>query len=167
MYKAFQFAIILANILVLFLPRHSATIEVIISYSSHIVDEHACARAGSHLCTRLHCCTHGPMPHRNGILSHTQVHSTLCTYQMHGYTCMWHTINLPGNDSTHTHKHCDMQIRGDGSCLALVPHATGADLGICVREVGTPPAQQGGMGEHCKLLHRGLGRSPRSQRFLR
>ena len=50
--------------------------------------------------------------------------------------------------------------RGGGSCLALVPQATGADLGICVREGGTPPAQQGGMGERCS--------SPiRSQRFLR
>ena len=32
---------------------------------------------------------------------------------------------------------------------------------------GTPPAQLGGMGERCKLPHRGLGRSPRSQRVLR
>ena len=36
-----------------------------------------------------------------------------------------------------------------------------------VREGGTPPAQLGGVGERCKLPHRGLGRSPRSQRFLR
>ena len=36
-----------------------------------------------------------------------------------------------------------------------------------VREGGTPPAQLGGVGECCKLPHRGLGRSPRSQRFLR
>ena len=36
-----------------------------------------------------------------------------------------------------------------------------------VREGGTPPAQPGGMGERCELPHRGLGRSPRSQRFLR
>ena len=35
-----------------------------------------------------------------------------------------------------------------------------------VREGGTPPAQLGGVGERCKLPHRGLGRSPRSQRFL-
>ena len=35
-----------------------------------------------------------------------------------------------------------------------------------VREGGTPPAQLGGMGERCELPHRGLGRSPRSQRFL-
>ena len=28
---------------------------------------------------------------------------------------------------------------------------TGPDLEICVREGGTPPAQQGGMGERCKL----------------
>ena len=34
-------------------------------------------------------------------------------------------------------------------------------------EGGTPPAQLGGLGERCKLPHRGLGRSPRSQRFLR
>ena len=36
-----------------------------------------------------------------------------------------------------------------------------------VREGGTPPAQLGGMGERCKLPHRGLGLRPRSQRFLR
>ena len=36
-----------------------------------------------------------------------------------------------------------------------------------LREGGTPPAQLGGMGERCELPHRGLGRSPRSQRFLR
>ena len=36
-----------------------------------------------------------------------------------------------------------------------------------VQEGGTPPAQLGGMGERCELPHRGLGRSPRSQRFLR
>ena len=36
-----------------------------------------------------------------------------------------------------------------------------------VREGGTPPVQLGGMGERCELPHRGLGRSPRSQRFLR
>ena len=36
-----------------------------------------------------------------------------------------------------------------------------------VREGGTPPAQLEGMGERCELPHRGLGRSPRSQRFLR
>ena len=34
-------------------------------------------------------------------------------------------------------------------------------------EGDTPPAQQGGVGERCKLLHRGLGLCPRSQRFLR
>ena len=28
-------------------------------------------------------------------------------------------------------------------------------------------SQLGGMGERCKLPHRGLGQSPRSQRFLR
>ena len=32
---------------------------------------------------------------------------------------------------------------------------------------GTAPAQLGCVGERCKLPHRGLGRSPRSQRFLR
>ena len=36
-----------------------------------------------------------------------------------------------------------------------------------VREGGTLPAQLGGMGERCKLPHRGLGLRPRSQRFLR
>ena len=80
-YKAFQFAIILAKILVLFLPRplgyNCNDFKLLFLYSSHIVHEHACARAGSHLCTRLHCCAHGPVHHRNGIFSHTQVHSTL------------------------------------------------------------------------------------------
>ena len=34
-----------------------------------IVQEHACAPTGSHLCTRLHCCTRGPvhgLSHRIG-----------------------------------------------------------------------------------------------------
>ena len=35
-----------------------------------------------------------------------------------------------------------------------------------VWEGGTPPAQLGGVGERCKLPHRGLGLRPRSQRFL-
>ena len=35
-----------------------------------------------------------------------------------------------------------------------------------VREGGTPLAQVGGIGERCKLPYRGLGWSPRSQRFL-
>ena len=55
--------------------------------------------------------------------------------------------------------------RGGGSCLALIPQATGADLGISVREGGTPPAQQGGMGERCTLPHRSLGRSPKANAF--
>ena len=36
-----------------------------------------------------------------------------------------------------------------------------------VWERGATSAQPGGMGERCKLPHGGLGRSPRSQRFLR
>ena len=35
-----------------------------------------------------------------------------------------------------------------------------------VRERGIPPAQPGGMGERCKPPHQGLGRSPRSKRFI-
>ena len=35
------------------------------------------------------------------------------------------------------------------------------------QEGGTPPTQLGGVGERCKLPHRGLGQSPRSQRVLR
>ena len=35
-----------------------------------------------------------------------------------------------------------------------------------VWEGGTPPSQQGGMGERWKLPHRGLGLRPRSQCFL-
>ena len=46
---------------------------------------------------------------------------------------------------------------GGGATTPIVPGR--------VREGGTPPAQQGGVGERCKLPHRGLGRSPRSQRF--
>ena len=42
------------------------------------------APTGSHLCKRLHCCSHGPVHDRNGI--------------------MWHTIG------THTHKHRDMHM---------------------------------------------------------
>ena len=82
-YKAFQFAIILAKILVLFLPRPLSygcnDFGLLFLYSSHIVPKHARARAGSHLCTRLHHCTHGPVPppppppHTH---THTQVHST-------------------------------------------------------------------------------------------
>ena len=89
-YKAFQFALSL----LLFLPRPLGydcnDFGLLYLYSSHIVHEHACAPTGSHLCTRLHCCSHGPVHHRNGI--------------------MWHTINLSGNDGTHTHKHCDMHM---------------------------------------------------------
>ena len=114
-YKAFQFAIILAKILVLFLPRplgyNCNDFRLLFLYSSHIVHEHACARAGSHLCTRLHCCTHGPVHHRNGIFSHTQVHSTLAhTRWLYMYSMMWHTINKSVTDGTHTHKHCDMHM---------------------------------------------------------
>ena len=51
---------------------------------------------------------------------------------------------------------------GKGWCEVVGGAAPGR-----VREGGTPPAQLGGVGERCKLPHRGLGRSPRSQRFLR
>ena len=108
-YKAFQFAIILAKILVLFPPRPLGydcnDFWLLFLYSSHIVHEHACARAGSHLCTRLHCCTHGLVHHRIGIFKYT-VHLHIPD----GYICMWHTINLSGSDDTHTHKHCDMRM---------------------------------------------------------
>ena len=43
----------------------------------------------------------------------------------------------------------------------------GEIVGGTARGRGTPPAQLGGMGERCKLPHRGLGLRPRSQRFLR
>ena len=69
--KAFRFAIILAKILVLFLPRSLGydcnDFGLLFLYSSHIVHEHACAPTGSHLCTRLHCCSHGPV--------HTRIHT--------------------------------------------------------------------------------------------
>ena len=58
-YKAFQFAIILAKILVLFLPRplgyNCNDFKLLFLYSSHIMHEHACARAGSaHACIVAH-----------------------------------------------------------------------------------------------------------------
>ena len=57
-----------------------------------------------------------------------------------------------------------------GSVASEGDHSRGGAKGDApgrVREGGTPPAQLGGMGERCELPHRGLGRSPRSQRFLR
>ena len=72
--------------------------------------EHACARAGSHLCTRLHCCTHGPVY----IIVMAYSHTLKYTVHLHipdGYTCMmWHSINKSVTDGTHTHKHCDMHM---------------------------------------------------------
>ena len=40
-------------------------------------------------------------------------HTLKYTVHLHipdGYTCMWHTINLSGNDGAHTHKHGDMHM---------------------------------------------------------
>ena len=40
-------------------------------------------------------------------------HTLKYTVDLHipeGYTCMWHIINLSGNDGTHTHKHGNMHI---------------------------------------------------------
>ena len=54
--------------------------------------------------------------------------------------------------------------RGGGSCLAfLVPQATGADVVICVWE--GHPAQQGVMGDSCKLPHRGLAEHQKPMLF--
>ena len=62
--------------------------------------------AGSHLCTRLHCCTHGPVHNCNGIFA-TQVHSTLAHTRCL-YMNMYVAYNK--NDGTRTHKHCDMHM---------------------------------------------------------
>ena len=56
---------------------------------------------------------------------------------------------------------------GTGVCGKGWGEVVGGDAPGRMREGGTPPAQLGGMGERCMLPHRGLGRSPRSQRFLR
>ena len=108
MYKAFQFAIILAKIFVLFPPRplgydcnEFGLLFLYTIFSSHIVHEHACTHTGS----RLHCCTHGPVHHRSHTLKYT-VH----LHTPDGYICMWHTINLSGTDGTHTDKHCGMHM---------------------------------------------------------
>ena len=51
------------------------------------------------------------------MLAHTCAHTCIVAhkYTVHlhipdGYTCMWHTINLSGNDDIHTDKHCDMHM---------------------------------------------------------
>ena len=95
-------------------------------YSSHIVHEHACARAGSHLYTRLHCCTHGPVQHRNGIFSHTQVLNTIAHTR---------SLNLSGNDGTHTDKHCDMHMHSIPSIkllLCMFVQATDLMYQLCI-----------------------------------
>ena len=73
-YKAFRFAITSHLIPASPLGYDCNDFGLLFLYSSHIVHEHACARAGSHLCTHLHCCIHGPVHHRNGIFSHTEVY---------------------------------------------------------------------------------------------
>ena len=89
-YKAFQFAITLAKILVLLLPRPLGydcnDFGLLFFYSSHIVHEHACAGAGSHLCTRLHCCTHAWTC--TSAYFHTLKYTVYtCTYQMVIHVC--------------------------------------------------------------------------------
>ena len=119
-YKAFQFAIILAKILVLFLPRplgyNCNDFKLLFLYSSHIVHEHACARAGS-----AHACIVAHMDRYIIVMaySHTLKY-TVHLYIPDGYTCMmWHTINKSVTDGTHTHKHCDMHMHlfHLGNCL--------------------------------------------------
>ena len=75
-YKAFRFVIILSTYSCL---AHSATIAMISCYfftrffSSHIVHENACARAGSHACIVAHMDLYIIVM----AYSHTQVQSTL------------------------------------------------------------------------------------------
>ena len=98
-YIGFQFAIILAKILVLFLlhPLDCNDFGLLFLYSSHIVHEHTCARAG-HTCA--HACIVAHMDLYTIIMACS--HTLKYTVHLHipdGYTRMWHTINLSGNDS--------------------------------------------------------------------
>ena len=99
----------------------------------------------------------------------------LCTRQLQGRSrkeglC---TRQLQGR-SRNEEGLCTRQLQGrygpQGQWRRKEIIAGGAQYGGApgrVREGGTPPAQLGGMGERCKLPHRGLGLRPRSQRFLR
>ena len=111
-YKAFQFAIIIAKILVLFLPRplgydcsDFGLLFLYTTFNSHIVHEHACAHDGSQLCTPLALLHTLTCTHCYGIFS-----QYICTYQMVIHVCGIQLINLSGNDGTHTHKHCDRHM---------------------------------------------------------
>ena len=89
-YKGFQFAILLAKILVLFLPRPLGNdfglLFLYTIFSSHIV----------------HCCTHGLVHHRIGIFSHTHMHSTLARTRCYMYLAYCLVMMV--------HTHIDLQI---------------------------------------------------------
>ena len=113
MYQAFQFAIILAKFIVLFLPRplgyDGNDFGLLFLYSSHIV----------HALVLVHTCAHAfNIAHMDlCIIVLAYSHTLKYTVHLHihvpdGYTCMWHTVNLSATDGTgtHTHKHCDMHM---------------------------------------------------------
>ena len=106
-------------------------------------------------CTRLH-----PRPrtvHRLAQAQHTHTHT-----HTHTHACTHTYTHAHTHIHTRTHTHAHTQYRkfqrrtqdlggGGGG------HACGRDPKY---------SQLGGMGERCELPHRGLGQSPRSQRFL-
>ena len=109
-YKAFQFAIIFAKFSSYSCLAHSATIAMMSGCYLFIVHMNMHALVLAHTCARA--CIVAHMDLYIIVMAYSHTHSSTqytCTYQM-GYTCMWHTINLSGTDSTHTHKHCDMQM---------------------------------------------------------
>ena len=53
----------------------------------------------------------------------------------------------------------------NGRCGYRLGRVVGGATPGRVQEGGTPPAQLGGMGERCKIPHRGLGFRPRSFAF--
>ena len=75
-------------------------------------------------------------------------HYCMCVRVAHKYTRVHLHTHIPAADAGFR--------RGGGGGGG--GHACGRD---------PKHSQLGGMGERCKLPHRGLGQSPRSQRFLR
>ena len=62
-----------------------------------------------------HTCAHACIVAHMDLYIIVMAYSHKLKYTVHlhipdGYSCMWHTINLSGNDGTHTHKHCDMHM---------------------------------------------------------
>ena len=84
--------------------------------------------------------------------------------KMHSKQIKQHVITKSVAPYVETRWTCE-QFRGGGSCLALVPQATGADLGICVREGGTLPAQQGVWGSAVSSPIGAWGGAPEANAF--